>query len=63
MMLKFIKYSHVHPLKSQNILQSTSRGKSDMRPAPAKVRSETSAFLESIQGDISWGHSSTMWTI
>ena len=59
MIQKIIENSCGHSLKNQKIFQSNefscvacSQGKLIIRPSPVKVRYETLAFLERIQGDI-----------
>ena len=58
-MRKIIENSHGHTLKNQNVLQSKefscaacSQGKLVIKPSTTKVRVESPAFLERIQGDI-----------
>lgn len=59
MMRKIIENTHGHPLSNKMITQinkspctSCSLGKLIIRPSPAKIKFESPAFLERIQGDI-----------
>ena len=59
MMRKIIENSHEHTLKDQKILQTSkiscgacSLRKLIMRLSPAKIKTESPAFLECIKGDI-----------
>ena len=65
MMRRIVQNSNEHPLTSRQILKShdfscttCSQGKLIIKPSFTKIASESSAFLERIQGDM-WDYSPT----